>query len=206
VACVCVSFYWHRPQPTSLYSLARSAVCSALFTPPPSILPSLCPSSFSHIHTLPPRSLSFPPKKKQTKQTPAAKGQTAGLRHAPARPTLTGRPLSPIRPVRSWRTAERSTDARRVIAREIASVRDEAAEARAVERLKSRVRPGGDDPQADAMVVAGRAEPKDHRVGFNGNYDMCSACNTGGDLLCCDRCPRAFHGTLCCCCYWWWWW
>ena len=30
---------------------------------------------------------------------------------------------------------------------------------------------------------------------IDGNVDVCGQCSTGGDLLCCDFCPRAFHTT-----------
>uniref|UniRef100_A0A8C2FK06 Uncharacterized protein n=1 Tax=Cyprinus carpio TaxID=7962 RepID=A0A8C2FK06_CYPCA len=31
------------------------------------------------------------------------------------------------------------------------------------------------------------------RAGRASNHDTCDSCREGGDLLCCDHCPAAFH-------------
>ena len=43
-------------------------------------------------------------------------------------------------------------------------------------------------PKVETGVVKGEAALVE-----DGNVDYCLVCNGGGGLLCCDKCPRAFH-------------
>lgn len=36
-------------------------------------------------------------------------------------------------------------------------------------------------------------ERRYRRPGRTINHDSCDSCKEGGDLICCDRCPAAFH-------------
>ncbi|KAG8520124.1 PHD finger protein 12 [Galemys pyrenaicus] len=38
-----------------------------------------------------------------------------------------------------------------------------------------------------------KPEKEPRRSGRATNHDSCDSCKEGGDLLCCDHCPAAFH-------------
>ncbi|XP_055905807.1 PHD finger protein 12 [Eupeodes corollae] len=51
-------------------------------------------------------------------------------------------------------------------------------------------------PEEDVKVVQKPSvtkHPYYRRPGRGHNHDSCDACNEGGNLLCCDRCPSSFH-------------
>uniref|UniRef100_A0A452U516 PHD-type domain-containing protein n=1 Tax=Ursus maritimus TaxID=29073 RepID=A0A452U516_URSMA len=53
-------------------------------------------------------------------------------------------------------------------------------------------------PKTDEAEKRSRKPEKEpRRSGRATNHDSCDSCKEGGDLLCCDHCPAAFHLQCC---------
>jgi hypothetical protein len=49
------------------------------------------------------------------------------------------------------------------------------------------------ETHAEVAEKVGTGSQSQHSSGAFENKDRCSLCRKGGDLLCCDRCPRVYH-------------
>ncbi|XP_021571292.1 autoimmune regulator-like [Carlito syrichta] len=120
-----------------------------------------------------------------------AQGRKAGLRRSrrmPARLRAGGYPL----------TAAAREPGRRLSLRLRAASGDPGAPARVALRALAQIQALLAPPKTDETEKRSRKPEKEpRRSGRATNHDSCDSCKEGGDLLCCDHCPAAFHLQCC---------
>ncbi|XP_067637495.1 PHD finger protein 12 [Eurosta solidaginis] len=62
-----------------------------------------------------------------------------------------------------------------------------------MDQIKVLIKPPPSEEEKIALRPVNTKHPYYKRPGRGHNHDLCDACEEGGDLLCCDRCPSSFH-------------
>ncbi|XP_037935607.1 PHD finger protein 12 [Teleopsis dalmanni] len=62
-----------------------------------------------------------------------------------------------------------------------------------MEQIQVLIKPPPSEDEKITLRPTNSKHPYYKRPGRGHNHDLCDACEEGGDLLCCDRCPSSFH-------------
>ncbi|XP_064547175.1 PHD finger protein 12 isoform X2 [Drosophila montana] len=62
-----------------------------------------------------------------------------------------------------------------------------------MEQIKILIKPPPNEEEKLVQRTTNTKHPYYRRPGRGHNHDLCDACEEGGNLLCCDRCPSSFH-------------
>ncbi|KAH8394323.1 hypothetical protein KR215_002092 [Drosophila sulfurigaster] len=62
-----------------------------------------------------------------------------------------------------------------------------------MEQIKILIKPPPNEDEKLVQRSGNTKHPYYRRPGRGHNHDLCDACEEGGNLLCCDRCPSSFH-------------
>ncbi|KAH8418986.1 hypothetical protein KR222_011383 [Zaprionus bogoriensis] len=62
-----------------------------------------------------------------------------------------------------------------------------------MEQIKILIKPPPNEDEKLVQRSSNTKHPYYRRPGRGHNHDLCDACEEGGNLLCCDRCPSSFH-------------
>lgn len=61
-----------------------------------------------------------------------------------------------------------------------------------LQHVQSLIKPP-DEEVSSKTLTKKQSHPYYRQPGRGHNHDRCDACDEGGSLICCDRCPASFH-------------